>query len=420
MGPCGSPMMGDDEVSDVDLMIIIGAGIAGVHGAESLRKEGYKGRILLMDRDIQMPYDRPPLSKEWMEGKVDEADVLLRDPSIYEKLDIELKLGVEVTGIDPVNKTIDTEDGSSYSWKRLMIATGSNLRTLAIEGDDLEGIFYLRRMADAKGIKQHMKNVKQAVIIGAGFIGAELASSLKQLGVEVTIVEMAAYPMENIVGRVVSEYFLDLHRSNDIEVITEDSVVQFNGDAMVEEAITAKGRRIPCQAAIIGVGVTPNTAIAHPRLEVEGGYVVNEYGETSVLDIYAAGDCTSWPYHGTPIHVEHWDHAVNHAKNVAKNMIQPQSAPYAYTPYFWSDQYGARFQYFGHAKIWSKIVLRGLLEENAFTYFYLDEQHIIKAAFIANQPKNALPVRRMIQQQKIVDLEALANTDVALKKVRLH
>lgn len=400
-----------------DTIAIAGAGIAGVHAAESLRKEGYQGRIVLMDRDRQMPYDRPPLSKEWMTGETDDASILLRDPAIYEKLDIDLKLGVEVTGIDPVHKTIDTKDGPSYAWEKLLLTTGSKLRTLSIEGDDLQGIFYLRRMADATAIKQHMQNVEEAVIIGAGFIGAELAASLKALGINVTIVEMAAYPMENIVGRQVSEHFLDLHHSHGIEVITEDAVAQLNGDTKVEEVVTTGGRRIPCQAVMIGVGVTPNTEVAHPQLRAEGGYLVNEYGETSVSDIYAAGDCTAWPYHGTPIHVEHWDHAVNHAKTVAQNMIQPQSVPYTYTPYFWSDQYGSRFQYFGHAKGWAKTVLRGSIASHAFTYFYLDDQNIVKAAFIANQPKNALPVRRMIQQQQPIDPEGLADESIALKKV---
>lgn len=204
-------------------------------------------------------------------------------------------------------------------------------------------------MADAIAMKQHMQHVKEVVIIGAGFIGAELASSLKQLGMNVTIVERSSYPMEAIIGREVSEYLLDMHRRNGVEVITGDSITQFNGETTVEEAVTAGGRRIPCQAVMIGVGVTPNTTLSHPQLQAEGGYVVNEYGETSIPDIYAAGDCTVWPYNGVPIHVEHWDHAVNHAKIVAQNMIHSQSAPYSYTPYFWSDQHGSRFQYFGHA-----------------------------------------------------------------------
>lgn len=408
-------MMGDERVSASDPVMIIGAGIAGVHAAESLRKEGHQGRIVLIDRDTEMPYDRPPLSKEFMSG--DESSILLRDSSLYKQLDIELMLGVEVTSIDPAEKKVETKNGQQLSWEKLMFTTGSKLRKLTIEGDNLEGIFYLRTLADAKRMKKHLENVEKAVIIGAGFIGAELASSLKQLGIDVTIVELAPYPMENIVGRKMSEYFLNLHRSHGVEVITEDSVTQFCGNDTVEEAVTSGGRRIPCQAVIIGVGVMPNTVISHPQLQVERGYIVNEYGETSIPDIYAAGDCTSWPYHGTSIHVEHWDHAVNHGKTIAKNMIQSRSAPYVYTPYFWSDQYGRRFQYFGHAKEWSDTVLRGSMADGEFTVFYLDDQQVVKAAFIANQPKNALSVRRMIKAQKPVDPGALIDDNVSLKKI---
>src|SRR5699024_2271759 len=142
---------------------------------------------------------------------------------------------------------------------------------------------------------------------GAGFIGAELASSLKQLGIDVTIIERSAYPMEKIVGSQVSEYFLDLHQRNGVDVITEDYVDHFNGETTVEEVVTAQGRRIPCQAVMLSVGVTPNTHLLHTSLQIEDGYVVNEYGETSIMDVYAAGDCTSWPYHGVSVHVEHWD-----------------------------------------------------------------------------------------------------------------
>lgn len=404
-------------MTDSDPIMIVGAGIAGVHAAESLRQEGYEGRIVLVDRDTNMPYDRPPLSKEWMLGEIDDGAIFLRDSSFYEKLEIEWVPGVDIVTVDPIQKRVETKSGEKRPWSKLLLATGSNLRKLTIEGDDLEGIFYLRTLDDARVIRESLKDVQQAVVVGAGFIGAELASSLQQSGVDVTIVEMAPYPMENIVGRQVSKFFLDLHRSHDVEVITEDAVARFRGNAAVEEAVTVKGRHIPCQMVIIGVGVLPNTAVSHPQLQVHQGYVVNEYGETSLPDIYAAGDCTSWPYNRTYIHVEHWDHAVNHGKNVAKNMIQPQSAPYTYIPYFWSDQYGHRFQYVGHTKPESEIILRGSREANEFTAFYLDDRQVIEAAFIVNQTKNTLPVRRMIKSQKSPDPEVLSDHHFSLKQI---
>lgn len=399
-----------------DPAIIVGAEIAGVHAAESLRKEGYEGRIVLMDLDTEIPYDRPPLSKEWMVGDMDESELPLQDPSFYRKSDIELRLGVDVTSIDPNEKTIETKDGQQISWDKLLLATGSNIRRLKIPGSKLNGVFYLRMLSHAKAIKKHLKeeNVKKAVIVGAGFIGSELASSLTQLGVDVTIVEQASHPMEGVVGREVSEYLMNLHRSHGVEVITEDSVAEFKGEDKLEEVVTASGRKIPCQAAMIGVGVTPNTKISHPQLKVDQGYVVNEYGETSLPDVYAAGDCTSWPYQGENIHIEHWENAANQGTTVAKNMVHPKSEAYTFQPYFWSDQYDKNFERLGHATEWVKTVLRGSFEKGEFTMFYLDDQNVVKAAFIANQPDNGDAAGKMIDAQKPVDTDALANEQVSL------
>lgn len=405
-------------MSERDSIIIVGAEIAGVHAAESLRKEGYQGRIVLIDRDTEMPYDRPPLSKEWMVGDVEDSSLLLQDSSFYRDNNIELMLGVEVTSIHPDEKTIKTKNGQQLSWDRLLLATGSDLKELDIPGGQLKGIFYLRRLAHAKAIKQYLENVENAIIVGAGFIGSELASSLTRLGINVTIIEQASYPMEKVVGQEVAEYFLDMHRSHGVEVITEDSVAEFRGDESLKEVVTKNGRKLPCQAAIIGVGVAPNTAISHPDLRVEDeGYVVDEYGQTSLDDVYAAGDCTYWPYRGEHIHVEHWENAANQGKTVAKNLIQPKSAPFTFQPYFWSDQYDQNFEYLGHAIEWSESVLRGSFDKGEFTMFYLDDAHVIKAAFIANQPDNGDPVGRLIEEQRPVDTKALANERVSLDEV---
>lgn len=403
-------------MSEKDPAIIVGAEIAGVHAAESLRNAGYEGRIVLMDKDTEMPYDRPPLSKEWLVGEMGDAELPLQDPSFYRKSDIELRLGVDVSAIDENEKTIETTDGQKISWDKLLLATGSNIQRLKLPGSKLDGVFYLRMLSQAKAIKQHIEQeyVKKAVIVGAGFIGSELASSLTQLGIEVTIVEQAAYPMEGVVGKEVSEYFLNLHRSHGVEVITEDAVAEFKGDETVEEVVTANGRHIPCQAAVIGVGVKPNTKVSNPQLEVDEGYLVNEYGETSLADVYAAGDCTSWPYRGENIHIEHWENAANQGTTVGKNMAQPRTEPFSYQPYFWSDQYDKNFEYLGHASTWAKSVVRGSFEKGEFTVFYLDERNVVKAAFITNQPDNGDPAGRMIDEQKPVDPDVLADENADL------
>lgn len=404
-------------MSNSGSIVIVGAEIAGVHAAESLRKEGYEGRVILIDRDTEMPYDRPPLSKEWMVGDVDDSSLPLQDSTFYRDNDIELMLGVEVTSVDPDNKTIETKHGQQLSWDRLLLATGSDLKELNVSGNELEGIFYLRTLSDAKAIKQHLENVEKAVIVGAGFIGSELASSLSRLGIDVTIVEQAPYPMEQVVGREVGEYFLNMHRSHGVTVITKDSVAEFHGDGSLKEVETANSRKLPCQMAIIGVGVTPNTKISHPQLKVQDGYIVDEYGETSLPDVYAAGDCTMWPYRGKHIHIEHWENAANQGKTVAKNLIHRRSQAFTFQPYFWSDQYDQNFEYLGHATEWSQTVLRGSFEKGEFTMFYLDDNHVVKAAFVANQSGNGEAIGRLIEEQTPVDPEALGDEQVSLEKV---
>lgn len=406
-------------MSGYQSIIIIGGGIAGTNAAQQLRKEGFEGKISLFDCAPDMPYDRPPLSKEFMLGEAKESDVLLVDPSVYKELNIDLHLGVTIEEVDPQKCEIRTVNGVLYSYDKLLLATGSTLRKLSIEGSTLDNIFYLKALSDAKKIKKQLRHINKMVIIGAGFIGAELASACRAQGIEVTIIERSSLPMAHILGDEMGEYFLQLHRDHGVEVITDDSIKAFYGDKKVEKAVTVSGKSIDCQAVVIGIGVDPNTSLSHPHLEVERGYVVNEFGETSLDNVYAAGDCVMWPYKDAVIHVEHWDHAVNHGQTVAKNMVHGKHERYTRVPYFWSDQYNSRFQYLGHTKSWSKTIMRGDKDTGKFTYFYLDENNVILAAMIVNEPKNVLAIRKLITKGSSIDMVALQNTAVSLKKVEL-
>ncbi|VEF49549.1 assimilatory nitrite reductase subunit [Bacillus freudenreichii] len=402
-------------MSEAKTIIIIGGGIAGTHAAQTLRSEGHDGRIILFDRDSEIPYDRPPLSKEYMLGESVDRDILLMDPAAFEQLDIEMHLGTEITDFDIENKEVISDEGIRYGWDQLLLATGSKLRRLQVDGSHFENIFYLKTLNDAKKIKQSLSGISKIAIVGAGFIGAELASSCRKLGIDVTIIERAELPMSRILGEEMGRYFLDLHRSNSVELVTNDSIKEFYGSKNVERIVTANGKTIECQAVVIGIGVDANTSFTHQQLKADRGYVVDEFGETSIPGIFAAGDCAMWPYHGTHIHVEHWDHAVYHAQAVAKNMVAQEKDSYHRVPYFWSDQYGHRFQYIGHSKDWSKTVLRGHMEDGKFTYFYLDENNVIQAAMIVNDPRNVIPIRSLVAQQNAVDPELLADQSVSLK-----
>jgi 3-phenylpropionate/trans-cinnamate dioxygenase ferredoxin reductase component len=396
-----------------DAIIIVGAGVAGVYAAKGLHKEGYEGRIVLIDKDVEIPYDRPPLSKEWMMGKIGDAPVPLRKSAFYKEADIELRLGVEVVAIHPNEKTIETKTGENIPWTKLLLATGARLRTLDVPGKDLDGVFYLRTMSDARAIRSELKTAKDVVIVGAGFIGAEVASSLSKLGHNVTILEKLEHPMERIVGKEISEYFLDLHRKNGVQVITGDAVAEFCGEDKLSAIVTENGQKLPCQMAVVGIGVTPNMPVLHADLKTERGYVINEFGETSLQDVFAAGDCTSWPYHGTQIHVEHWENAFNQGGLIAKNMVHSHTAAYTATPYFWSDQYDKSFEYLGHTTEWSETVLRGSMD-GKFAMFYLDRDQVVKAAFIVNGAVKRDDVEALIDTQKPVNAQQLADTNVTL------
>lgn len=407
-------------MSDHRSIIIVGGGISGINAARNLRNEGYIGRIIVFDRASLIPYDRPPLSKEFMLGDIEEEDLLLMNSSMYETLNIEMKLGVEIRSVDVHNKEVITVHGDRYKWGKLLLATGSTLRTLPVEGNDLRNVFYLKTLDDAKRIKEALPQVKSVVIVGAGFIGGELASTLNKLGVHVTIIERSSIPMATILGKEMGEYFLDLHRKNNVEVITNSSVQSFYGDKKVEGIVTVEGSHIECEAVVVGIGVEPNTFLLQDDLKIERGYVVNAFGETSIPNVYAAGDCVMWPYKEELIHVEHWDHAVNHGKVVSRNMIGNHYEPYERVPYFWSDQYNNRFQYVGHARNWHYTVLRGDKESGQFTYFYLDQKDTVLSALIVNEPKNVLVIRRNIAKQVKMNPEALKDSSISLKKVHVY
>ncbi|WP_240458752.1 NAD(P)/FAD-dependent oxidoreductase [Virgibacillus sp. Bac330] len=400
-------------------IVIIGAGIAGVYAAETMRQSGFSGRIILFDRDTNIPYDRPPLTKEFMVGNLSALDMHLREAAHFEKLSIELRLGTEIVSVNTEKRVVVEVNGELTPYDKLLLTTGSQLKKLPVKGASLQGVFYLKTLTDAEKMQKYIQDVEHVAIIGAGFIGAELASSFRSLGKEVTIIERSSLPLEHVFGKELGKYFLHLHQTQGVKVVTEDEVVHFKGESQVEEVLTAKGKQISCQAVIIGIGVEPNTSLARLDVNHDRGYVVDEWGQTSVPTIYAAGDCTMWPYKNQMIHIEHWDHAMNHGKCVANNMLSNNRKPYSAVPYFWSDQYKSQFQYFGHASKEMKTLIRGRMKEHQFTYFFLNAQNNIEAALLINQQKNALLVRRLINQEKIIQPDLLKNESIPIKETVL-
>lgn len=397
-------------------IVIIGASIAGVNVAKMLRKQNFEGEITLIDQQSELPYDLLPLSKEWMLDTDNINPPLLSKADFYEENEIILKLNTMVERFDPTSKMLYTTENEAISYDKLVIAIGSVLRKLDVPGKDASGIFYLRDFKQAAAIKASAQSTKEVVIVGAGFIGLELASTFKQLGKNVTVLERSSSPLKRILGEDASNYFSQMHQAHGVNILTNEEVQQFtyDEDGKVMSIITKNGKNIPCDIAIVGIGVVPNTSISHPDLKFDRGIIVDEYGETSIPDVYAAGDCTVWPYHNEPLHIEHWEHAYHHGRTVAKNLIQEKSHPYTVRPYFWTDEYDQTFEYLGHAVNWHKTIIRGSLEERQFTLAYVDEKNVPLAILFANEGDKRRDVAAFMDENKPIDEERFKDMTIPL------
>lgn len=399
-------------------VVIVGASVAGYNVAKELRAKGYEGKITLISKQTSLPYDLKPLSKDWMLAQDHLLPPVFQDESFYHNQNITLKLATEIVAILPEEHRIQTANKEEIPYDQLVLAIGSTLRILDAPGVDAAGIFYLRDIKDASKIKQWDKKTKDVVIVGAGFIGLEMASTFAQVGLNVTVIEHAEYPLGRIIGTDASHYFTNMHRARDVNILTAEDVTEFEKDAdgNVKAAITASGKTIPCQMVIIGIGVIPNTSISHPDLEVQRGFVVNEYGQTSLPDVYAAGDCTVWPYEGELIHVEHWEHARAHGRYIARNIINPKSEPYAVRPYFWTDEYDQTFEYLGHAMSWEQAVIRGSLDEREFSIAYLDEEQRPLAILFANNAEKRKDVAALMDGKRPIDPIKFQNSTIPIQE----
>lgn len=392
-------------------VVIVGGSVAGFHVAETLRKEGYQNKITIINQQDWLPYDVSMLSKDWMLDQEKLTPPLFKDESFFADADVTVRLNITITKLNPEDKTILTDTDETIPYDTLVLATGSVLRTLEVPGSDAAGVFYLRDFENALKIKQWAKKTKELVIVGAGFIGLEMASTFSQWGLNVTVIEHSDYPLGRILGEEASRYFMKMHEAHGVRFLTGEALKGFEKDAdgNVTAAVTASGKVIACQMAVIGVGVMPNTALSHPQLKVERGIVVNEYGETTLPDVFAVGDCTVWPYQGQQIHVEHWEHAYHHGRTIAKNIIQPKSKPYQVRPYFWTDQYDQHFEYLGHALAWDKTIIRGSLENRQFTIAYVDENNYPIAIFFANKGDKRKEIAQLMDKNQPIDEEQFKN-----------
>jgi 3-phenylpropionate/trans-cinnamate dioxygenase ferredoxin reductase subunit len=358
---------------------IIGASTAGAYAGHALRKEGFDGRILLIGAEKEFPYARPPLTKQYLEGKYERKRLFLWPENSYEELEIEVMLGSRVTRILPAEKHVELQDGRRMGVDKILIATGMIPRKLQFLAE-FPNVHYLRTLSDCDAILRSCEHASAAAIIGGGFIGMEVAASLRQNGIDVTIILREQVALEHAIGAEAGEILMNIHRRQGVTFYPAATVASIEGDARAQRVRLESGETIDCEVIIIGAGVMPALdAIQGLDINTDHGIRVDEFCKTSVEHIFAAGDVTNF-YHptlGRHLHVEHWDNARLQGIAAAHNMLGRREA-YQPIPFFWSDQY-LDIQYAGFPVSWKKTVFRGNIEEEDFSVFMLEGGRLIAA-----------------------------------------
>lgn len=396
-------------------MVIVGASLAGAKAAETLREEGFDGRVVLIGDEPERPYERPPLSKDYLRGDAERATVYVHDEGFYAAQDIELRTSCHADAIDVRSNEIVLRTGERLSYDRLLLTVGAEPRRLAVPGADLDGVLVLRTLADCDELRRRLEAGGRVVVIGAGWIGAEAAASARAKGLEVTLIEQADVPLERVLGAEIGAIYRDVHTDHGVRFLGGAGLVGFEGAGRVERVRLDGGEVIDCDFAVVGVGVTPRTELAERSgLTVDNGIVVDELLATSAPGVFAAGDVANarHGFYGTRIRVEHWANALNQGPAAARSMLG-KGAAYDRLPYFFSDQYDVGMEYSGHASDWDRIVLRGDPASREFIAFWVKDERVV-AGMNVNVWDVTDPIQSLIRARVRVDPARLADPDVLL------
>jgi 3-phenylpropionate/trans-cinnamate dioxygenase ferredoxin reductase subunit len=354
-------------------IVIVGGGLAGGNAAAALRDEGFDGRVVLIGREPGVPYGRPPLSKTFLRSEEDLDGWYVRPADWYEEHDVERLVESSVVAVDPAAHKVVLDSRQEIEYQKILIATGGRNRRLDIPGADLPGIHQLRTLAECDAIKREAVANRHAIVVGMSFIGCEVAASLTQLGVRVTATFPQSVPLVRVLGKEVGAVIGAFHRANGVELLPESRITAFEGTERVEAAVTANGDRVPCDFAVVGIGIEPDVPTFASTVAQENGVLVDELCRASAADVYAAGDVANHlhPLFGR-VRVEHFNNGERMGRAAARSMLG-STDPYDYIHSFWSDQYDHKLEYVGHTTNWDELVIRGSLKDGRLIGFYLLE-----------------------------------------------
>ncbi len=394
--------------------MIVGAGLGGATAAGTLREEGFDGDLVLIGAEPMPPYERPPLSKEYLRGESDHHFV--RPPEWYEEHRVDARFGVRATHVLVTERAVELEGGERLPFDQVVIATGAKNRRLDVPGVDLPGVLDLRFAPDSDAIRQAAADGSKAVIVGMGFIGAEVAASLRQLGLDVTVVEFFGAPLERVLGQELGGAIGALHRDHGVEMIFGDAAERFEGDGRFEALVTKEGRRIEGDFAVVGVGVEPVTDVAEGGVPVDNGIPVDSTLRTASEGVWAIGDVArhDHPVFG-PIRVEHFDNAMKMGEHVARNLLGAR-AGYEDPHWFWSDQYDANIQMAGFATEWDDMVVRGSIEDRSFSAFLLKDGQLL-STFSMNRKFDVRRSMPLIASEAHPERAQLADAEFDLRQL---
>lgn len=401
--------------------VIVGASLAGAKTAEALRKEGFDGRIVLLGDEAERPYERPPLSKDYLMGRSEKDKIYVHPEGWYSEYQVDLRLHTRVTAVDAARHEVSTNRGEPIGYDKLLLATGSSPRRLTLRGADRHGVFYLRGFEDCEALKSALQTATRLAVIGAGWIGLEVAAAARTLGVEVTVLERGELPLLRVLGRELAQVYADVHHAHGVDLRFGVQVAEITDDGQrTTGVLLADGTQIDAELVVIGVGITPNTELAEAAgLTVHNGIQVDEHLCSSDPDIYAAGDVANAFHPSLHKHIreEHWASALNQPATAAQSMLG-HDAVYDRVPYFYSDQYDLGMEYSGYVEPgdYDEVVFRGDVGKREFVAFWVKDR-IVLAGMNVNIWDLTSAIQTLVSAHREVDTAKLADIEVPLTEV---